>query len=74
MSMGEIGFKSCNIGPFQSLDSDVINLCNRKFELHTLPKESVTISYLKGVSAITKICESVDSRGLIVSATNLYFP
>ena len=73
MSMGEIVFKSDNIGTFQSLDSDVINLCNRKFELHTVRKELVTISDLKSVSVITEICKSVDSTDLIVSATNYVF-
>ena len=55
LSMGEIVFKSHNIGTFQSLDSDAINLCNRKFELHTVHKESITISDLKNVSVITEI-------------------
>ena len=45
--MSEIVFKSHNIDTFQSLDSDVIHLCNRKSELHTVRKESVTISDLK---------------------------
>ena len=51
--MGEILFKSHNIGTFQSLDSDVLNLCNKKFELHIVRKKSVTISDLKSVSVIT---------------------
>ena len=61
--MGEILFKSHNIGTFQSLDSDVLNLCNKKFELHTVRKESVTTNDLKSVSVITEICKSVDSKG-----------
>ena len=73
MSMDETVLKSHNIGTFQSLDSEVINLCNRKFELHTVRKESVAISDLKSVSVITEICESVDSTGLIVSTTNYVF-
>ena len=73
LSMGEIVFKSHNIGTFQSLDSDAINLCNRKFELHTVHKESITISDLKNVSVITEICKSIDSTGLIVSTTNYVF-
>ena len=47
--MSEVLFKSNNIDTFQSLDSDVINLFIRKFELHTVRKESVTISDLKCV-------------------------
>ena len=58
--MGEILFKSHNIGTFQSLDGDVLNVCNKKFELHTVRKESVTISDLKIVSVITEICKSID--------------
>ena len=70
--MGEILFKSHNIGTFQSLDSGVLNLCNKKFELHTVQKELV-ISDLKSVSFITEICKSVDSTGLIVSIRNYVF-
>ena len=70
--MDEIVLKSHNIGTFQSLDSEVINLCNRKFELHTVRKESVAISDLS-VSVITEICKSVDSTGLIVSTTNYVY-
>lgn len=44
--MSEVLFKSNNIDTFQSLDSDVINLFIRKFELDTVRKESVTISDL----------------------------
>ena len=73
MSMGEIVFKSHNISTFQLLDSDVINLCNRNFELHTVCKESVTIKDLKSVSVITEICKSANSTGLIVSTTNYIF-
>ena len=73
MSMGEIMFKSHNIGTFQSLDSDVINLCNRNFELHTVRKESVTISDLKCVSVITETGKLVDSTHLIVHTTNYVF-
>ena len=73
MSMGEIAFKSHNISTFQLLDSDVINLCNRNFELHTVCKESVTIKDLKSVSVITEICKSANSTGLIVSTTNYIF-
>ena len=69
--MGEILFKSHNIGTFQSLDSDV--LCNKKFELHTVRKESVTISNVKSVSVITEICKSVDNTGLIVSIRSNVF-
>ena len=47
--MSEVLFKSHNIDTFQSLDSDVINLFIRKFELDTVRKESVTISDLKCV-------------------------
>ena len=74
ISMGEIILKSHNIGTFQSLDSYVLNLCNKKFELHIVRKESVTISDLKSVSVITEICRSVDSTGLIVSIRNYYLP
>ena len=50
-----------------------MNLCNRKFELHTVLKESVTNGDLKSVSVITEICKSIDSTGLIVSTTNYVF-
>ena len=43
------------------------------FELHTVRKKSVTISDLKSVSVITKICKSVDSTGFIGSTTNHVF-
>ena len=68
-----MSIKPHDFGIFQSLDSDVINLCNKKFELHTVRKESVTISDLKSVSFITEICKSGDSTGLIVSTTNYVF-
>ena len=68
-----MSIKPHNIGLFQSLDGDVINLRNRKFELHTVRKVSVTISDLKSVSFITEICKSGDSTGLIVSTTNYVF-
>ena len=71
--MSEVVFKSHNTDTIQSLDSDIINLFNRKFELHTVRKESVTISDLKSVSVITEICTSVDSAGLTVSITNYVF-
>ena len=69
VSIGEIPFKSHNIATFHSLDSDVINLCNRKFKLHRFPKKSVIIIDLKSVSVIKEICKSVDSTILIVSTT-----
>ena len=53
--MNKVVFKSHNIDTFPSSDSDVINICNRKFELHTARKESVIISDLKSVSFITEI-------------------
>ena len=73
MPMGEAVFKYHNIGTFPSFYDDVINSCNRKFELHIVCKESVTISDLNGVFVITEICESVDNTGLMVSTTNYVF-
>ena len=66
MSLDEVVFKSHNIDTYQLVDSVIINLCSRKFELLTVCKESVTISDLKSVSLITEIFKSVDSTVLIV--------
>ena len=73
ISMSEVAFKSHNVDIFQSLDSDVINLCNRKFGLYTVCKESIALGDLKSVSVISEICNSVNSTGLIVSMRNYVF-
>ena len=73
ISMSEVVFKSDDVDTFQSLDSDVINLCNRKFGLYTVCKESIALGDLKSVSVISEICNSVNSTGLIVSMRNYVF-
>ena len=71
--MSEVVFEFHNIDTFQSFDSNVLNLFNRKIELHTANKESITVSNLKSVSLITEICKSGDSTCLIVSVINSVF-
>lgn len=73
MSLAEDVFKSHNIDTYQSLDSAIINLCSRKFELLTVCKESVTIRDLKSVSLTTEIFKSVNSAGLIAFVTIYVF-
>ena len=71
--MSEYTFKSHNIDTFQSLNNDVINICNRKLQLNTICKESVTINDFKSASLIKEICNSVDSTGLTAFVTNYMF-
>lgn len=71
--MSKFVFKFNNIETFPSLDSGVLNLSLKKFEVHTVCNESVTIIDLKSVSVITETCKSSDSTDLIVSVTNYVF-
>ena len=73
ISMSKFVFKFNNIETFPSLDSGVLNLSLKKFEVHTVCNESVTIIDLKSVSVITETCKSSDSTDLIVSVTNYVF-